>query len=93
MKITHSDAVSLEHIVRRAHDNCDRSGMAGYIDADHFERKPFDAALIALSVCWKRINVRELDDFLNKWEYFLCEESENANISEYIEELNDLVGS
>lgn len=28
---------------------CDRGGMGGYIDTDHFEINPFDTALIALS--------------------------------------------
>lgn len=48
MRITHSDAISLESVVRRVFA-CDRAGMGGYIDADHFESAPFDAALIALA--------------------------------------------
>lgn len=43
MRIDHGDAVSLEGIVRRVFA-CQRGEMGGYIDADHFESQPFDAA-------------------------------------------------
>ena len=36
MRISHGDAITLEMIVRHVHD-CDRAGMGGYIDADHYE--------------------------------------------------------
>lgn len=42
-------AIVLESIVRKVH-LCDRAGMGGYIDADHFETNLFDAALIVLSL-------------------------------------------
>ena len=53
MRIDHGDAVSLEGIVRRVFA-CQRGEMGGYIDADHFESQPFDAALIALAPLWQR---------------------------------------
>lgn len=53
MRISHGDAITLEMIVRHVHD-CDRAGMGGYIDADHYESDPFDAALIAIAPLWKR---------------------------------------
>ncbi len=53
MRIDHSSAITLESIVRRVH-SCNRAGMGGYIDADHFESSPFDAALIALAPLWKK---------------------------------------
>ena len=51
MRISHNDAIVLESIVRKVH-LCDRAGMGGYIDADHFETNPFDAALIAIAPIW-----------------------------------------
>lgn len=41
-------AIVLGSIVRKVH-LCDR---AGYIDADHFETNPFDAAFIAIAPIW-----------------------------------------
>ena len=37
--------------------------MGGYIDADHYESNPFDAALIALAPLWKRGYVHEVEEF------------------------------
>ena len=62
MRISHGDAIALEIIVRHVHD-CDRAGMGGYIDADHYESNPFDAALIALAPLWKRGYVHEVEEF------------------------------
>ena len=47
MRIKHEDAVVLEAIVRRTF-NCERGGMGGFVDADHFEREPFDAAIVII---------------------------------------------
>ena len=52
MRIKHGDAVVLEAIVRGVF-NCERGGMGGLIDADHFEREPFDAAIIAIAPLWE----------------------------------------
>mgnify|MGYP006981375913 CR=1 FL=1 len=62
MRISHGDAITLEMIVRHVHD-CDRAGMGGYIDADHYESDPFDAALIAIAPLWKRGYAREVEEF------------------------------
>lgn len=53
MRISHNDAILLENIVRNVF-NCDRGSMGGFIDADHFESEPFDAALIAISPLWQK---------------------------------------
>ena len=91
MKISHDYAVTLEGIVRRVH-SCERSGMGGYIDADHFEPSPFDAALIALAPLWKRADFHEIEDFLYKWENLLrCDNNEPVDVLSYIEELDRLV--
>ena len=91
MRITHNDAISLESVVRNVF-SCDRAGMGGYIDDDHFESAPFDAALIALAPLWQKGDLHEIEDFLFKWEHILRnDEDENADIRSYIRELDDLV--
>ena len=83
MRITHSDAIVLESVVRNVF-SCDRAGMGGYIDADHFESAPFDAALIALAPLWQKADFHEIEDFLFK------DEDMSADIQSYIRELDDL---
>lgn len=91
MRITHSDAISLESVVRRVFA-CDRVGMGGYIDADHFESAPFDAALIALAPLWQKADIHEIEEFLFKWEHILRNDEEmDADIRSYIKELGSLV--
>ena len=91
MRIDHGDAVSLEGIVRRVFA-CQRGEMGGYIDADHFESQPFDAALIALAPLWQKADFHEIEDFLFKWECALRKENEDDLSAEsYIEELDNLV--
>lgn len=95
MKISHNAANRLEKIVMELFDYPIRGGMAGYIDADHFEREPFDAALIALSPLWKRIDKYELDDFLSKWDIIFRDNDYYqlgpVNEEEYISELENLL--
>lgn len=92
MRIDHGSATTLEGIVRRVH-SCDRTGMGGYIDADHFESSPFDAALIALAPLWKKADFHEIEDFLYKWEHLLRDEAdEPVDVQSYIDELDSLVG-
>ena len=91
MRISHNDAISLEGIVRSVF-SCDRGAMGGYIDADHFESQPFDAALIALAPLWEKADFHEIEDFLFKWEQILRDEDDRSvNIRSYLDELDDLV--
>lgn len=92
MRISHGDAITLEAIVKRVH-NCDRAGMGGYIDADHYESDPFDAALIAIAPLWKRGYAREVEEFLFKWDNFFRGDSDcqQLNVDTYIDELDDLI--
>lgn len=91
MRIEHSDAIILECIVRKVF-SCQRGGMGGYIDADHFEVEPFDAALIALAPVWKNGNFHELEDFLFKWEHFFRKGNEdNLDSRLFVEELDNLI--
>ena len=91
MRIDHGDAISLERIVRHVFA-CQRGEMGGYIDADHFESQPFDAALIALAPLWQKADFHEIEDFLYKWEYALRKNNDEGLSSDaYIEELDNLV--
>ena len=91
MRIGHGDTISLERIVRRVF-SCQRGGMGGYIDADHFESQPFDAALIALAPLWQKADFHEMEDFLFKWEYAFRKENEDSLTTQsFIEELDNLV--
>lgn len=47
-RIEHSDAIELEHQVRRLF-KCDRAGVSGLADADNFESRPMDAAVMVVS--------------------------------------------
>ncbi len=90
MRIDHGAAIALESIVRSIF-SCERAGMGGYIDADHFESEPFDVALIALAPLWKKTDFHEIGDFLFKWEHILRDsDSKNIDINLYIEELDNL---
>ena len=91
MRIQHSDAILLENIVKSVF-SCERASMGGYIDADHFESNPFDAALIALAPLWKKADFHEIEDFLFNWERILrYDNNENININSYIKELGNLI--
>ena len=91
MRISHSDAILLEGVVREVFD-FDRAGMGGYIDADHLESAPFDAALIALAPLWQNADHEEMGEFLFKWEHRLRYEDDGpVNIREYIDELRSFI--
>ena len=91
MRIAHSSALELERIVRKVF-SCERGGMGGYIDADHFESAPFDAALIALAPLWQNDDFHLVEDFLFKWEHALRNDSQSTcDIKSYIQELGTIV--
>ena len=87
----HGDAIVLEAIVRSVF-SCDRGEMGGFIDADHFESQPFDAALIALAPLWQNGDFNEIEDFLYYWgNAFRNEDIDNIDVHEYISQLDMLV--
>lgn len=92
MRINHQQAITLEAVVRKVY-SCDRGGMGGYIDADHFSSEPFDAALIALAPLWKNAEYHEIEDFLFKWEVLRSANGEPVDEDLYIEELDTLVSN
>lgn len=91
MRIDRNSAIRLESIVREVF-SCDRAGMGGYIDADHFVKAPFDAALIAIAPLWQRGDKDEIESFLLKWEDLLRGEGcTECDIREYLDQLSTLV--
>lgn len=96
IKISHSDAIELEYLVRRVYD-CDRGGVSGLADADHFEHNPLDAAkLIIAYIHANKLQNSETqyDEFLHDFEVYFEYPEENGGTEEvkrYIKELAKLV--
>lgn len=91
MKIPQNAAFMLETVVRKVFA-CERGGMGGYINSDHFKSAPFDAALIALAPLWKIADPKELEELLSKWEYILRDNTDcNCDINSFIQELGSFV--
>lgn len=95
-RIKHSDAITLESIVRRLF-NCDRAGVSGLADADNFESRPMDAAIMVISYIHAKglqISETQYDEFLHKYDVIFNYPDENdaANkVQNYITELSEIV--
>ena len=95
-RIQHSDAIELEHQVRRLF-KCDRAGVSGLADADNFESHPMDAAVMVVSY----IHAKELQSSETQYDEFLCkydsiftypEENDTEHeVENYIEELTAII--
>lgn len=92
MKVTHNDSVTLEHIVSNLYD-CNQGGMGGIIDASHFERNPFHAALICISKLYSGMFDDKIDQFACTWEtvFNYPDENQGYTIEQYITELRELI--
>lgn len=92
MKVTHNDGVTLEHIVSNLYD-CNQGGMGGIIDASHFERNPFHAALICISKLYSGMFDDKIDQFACTWEtvFNYPDENQGYMIEQYITELRELI--
>lgn len=66
-RINHNDAIELEHQVRRLF-KCDRAGVSGLADADNFESRPMDAAVMVVSY----IHAKGLQSSETQYDEFLC---------------------
>lgn len=64
MKISHVGAVHLEHIVRKVWGLSDRSSLHGHIDANTFERDPYESALLILAPYVMHDNSVDDDSFV-----------------------------
>lgn len=95
-RIQHSDAIELEHQVRRLF-KCDRAGVSGLADADNFESHPMDAAVMVVSyIHAKGLQSRETqyDEFLCKYDSIFTYPEENDaehEVENYIEELTAII--
>lgn len=94
--INHNEAIELEHLVRRLY-GCDRGGVSGMVDADYFDNKPIQAAVLVLSYLYARDlidNANEYDKFLHKYETIFDYPDENdakSEVQNYIEDLRFIV--
>ncbi len=95
-RITHSEAIELEHQVRRLF-KCDRAGVSGLADADNFEPRPMDAAVMVVSYIHAKglqYSETEYDEFLSKYStiFKYPDENDAANeVRNYINELTEIV--
>ena len=93
LRIKHSDAIMLEHIVRNLY-KCDRAGVSGLADADNFEQRPFDAAIMI--VCF--IHAHNLQQSETQFDSFLCEyeaffnsnEEDDDKVNIFIDKLSNI---
>lgn len=95
-KISHNDAIELEHLVCRLF-NCDRVGVSGLADADNFESRPMDAAVMVVSF----IHAKGLQSSETQYDSFLCkydaifnypDENDAKNeVRNYIDELTNII--
>lgn len=90
--INHSDAIELEHQVRRLF-KCDRCGVSGLADADNFESNPLDAAIMVVSYIHAKglqTSETQYDEFLCKYETIFKYPDENDASNEVQNYINDL---
>lgn len=97
MEQNHNHSVTLEHIVSEVF-SCDRYGMGGYINSDHFDSEPFDAALFVVSKLWHKDVVNEIENelekFMAKWEQTFRDKKimkKDIDIDLYIKELRNII--
>lgn len=95
-RITHNEAIELEYQVRKLY-GCDRAGISGLADADHFESHPIDAAIIVVSYIHAKglqYSETEYDEFLCKYDTIFSYPDENNakdEVENYIDELSQIV--
>ena len=95
-RVTHGEAIELEHQVRRLY-GCDRAGVSGLADADHFESRPMDAATMVVSYIHAKglhYSETEYDEFLSKYDTIFRYPDENDakhKVKNYINELSEIV--
>lgn len=93
MKITHNNAVILEGIVCNLYNGARQGSMGGIIEAGHFERNPFHAALICISKLYSGMFDDKIDQFVCTWEtvFNYPDENQEYTIEQYIKELRELI--
>lgn len=97
-RISHGEAIELEHYVRKLF-NCDRAGVSGLADADNFESRPMDAAIMVVSYIYAKgleVTDHEYDKFLSKYDTIFTYPDENDaknEVQNYINELSDIINN
>lgn len=95
-RINHNSAIELEHLVRRLFQ-CDRGGVSGLADADNFESRPMDAAVMIVSYIHAKglqVSETQYDEFLCKYDTIFTYPDENDaahEVENYIDELSKIV--
>lgn len=95
-RVTHNEAMELEHQVRRLY-GCDRAGVSGLADADHFESRPIDAAIMVVSYIHAKelhYSETEYEEFLSKYDTIFRYPDENDaknEVENYISELSEII--
>lgn len=95
-RINHNDAIELEFQVRRLFA-CDRGGVSGLADADNFEPRPMDAAVMVVSYIHAKglqASETQFDEFLYKYNTIFTYPDENnaaGEVKNYIQELTRIV--
>ena len=95
-RINHNDAIALEFEVRRLF-NCDRGGVSGLADADNFESRPMDAAVMVVSYIHAKglqSSEAQFDEFLCKYDSIFTYPEENDaenEVGNYINELSKII--
>ena len=97
-RIKHNDAIALEHQVRRLF-KCERAGVSGLADADNFESRPMDAAVMVVSYIHAKglqCSETQYDEFLHKYDIIFTYPDENnaeQEVQNYIDELTGIIES
>ena len=96
--IKHSDAIVLEYQVCKLF-KCDRLGVSGLANADRFESRPIDAAIMVVSY----IHANGLQNSETQYDEFLCkyntifnypdENDAEHEVKNYIHELKEIIES
>lgn len=95
-RIQHSDAIELEHQVRRLF-KFDRAGVFGLADADNFESRPMEVAVMVVSYIHAKglqSSETQYDEFLCKYDSIFTYPDENDaehEVENYIEELTEII--
>lgn len=97
MDMAHFDGVELEHTVLDIYQKDHSGAFGGFITADHFERDPFLAAVLALApLYYKNSNEnieKKLGDFLSKWKtiFDYPDENKQYTFEMYSKELEEII--
>lgn len=94
--IEHKYAIELEMLVRKAF-KCERFGVSGLANSDHFDYEPFDAAIMIISYLYAKDLIdshSQFETFIDKYDTifkYLEENNANSEVENYINDLANIV--